>query len=96
MKLKISFQNQRDCTISEHGFESVVVDVLIDIERFKHVQRMAKVYIPRGGCITYENGEKMRSTDYRVDVNDGHDPVPVGVKFGLNDPHAVVRVRVVE
>ena len=80
----------------EHGFEGMVVNVLIYIVGRKDIERVSKVYLPRNNRITSEDWEKVCSTDYGVQVNDRHNPISVAIKIGLDNPHPVIRVRVLE
>lgn len=80
----------------EHCFKSVVVNVLVNIESREDVERMAKIGFPRSSHIAPEDWKKVSGTDYRVHMYDRHDPIPIGVKVRLNDPHPIIRVWVIE
>jgi len=74
----------------------MVIDVLVYIEGSKDVERVAEVYLPRNSCITFKDWEKVSGTDNRVHMYDGHNPILFVVEIGFDNPHPVVRVRVVE
>lgn len=57
---------------------------------------MTEVYLPWNGGIDSEDWEKVCATNYGVNMNDRHDPIPVGVEIRFDNPHAVVRVWVIE
>ena len=79
-----------------HSFESVVIDVLVYVEGCKDVKCVAEVNLPWNGYITSKDREEVSSTDYRVHVYNGHNPILVVVEIGFDNPHAVVGVGVVE
>jgi hypothetical protein len=74
----------------------MVVNVLVHIESFENVKRVAEVYLPRNSGITSEDWNKVHGTDDRINVNDAHDPIPVVVKVRLDNPHAGVWVRIIK
>ena len=80
----------------KNRLECMVVNILVHIERFKYVKSLAKVNISRNGNISCEDREKVCAADHRIDMNNRHEPISIAIKFGLNNPHAVVRIRVTE
>lgn len=74
----------------------MVVYVFIDIEGRKNVEGVAKVKVPRDSCITFEDREEVRGTDYGVSVYHGHNPVPIAIEVGLHNPQPIVRIRFIE
>ena len=74
----------------------MVVNILVYIEGRKDVERVAEVSFPGNGRITSEDWEKVCGTNYGVKMDDRHHPIPVNIKIGFNDPHAVVRIRVIK
>lgn len=80
----------------EHGFESVVVDILVYVEGCEDIKRVAKVNLPQDGGIAPEDWEKMSGTDNGVDVHNRHDTVSAAIELGFDNPHAVVGVGVIE
>jgi len=74
----------------------MIVNVLIYIEGREDVECVAKVNFPWNSCIACEDWEKVSATDHRVYMHNRHDPIFVAIKIGFDNPHTVVRVRVVE
>ena len=74
----------------------MVVNVLVNIEGSKGIECATKVDFSWNGYIASEDWEKVSSTDYGIHMYNGHDPIPITVKIRFDDPHAVVRVRIVE
>ena len=74
----------------------MVINILVHIESCEDVECVAEVDISWNKDIAFENWEKVCSADYRVHMNDGHDPIPVTVEIRLDDPHAVVGIGIVE
>ena len=97
--MKITFEKLADkgiqCTALK-GLKGVVINILVNIEGCENVERVAKVNIPRDGCITSEDREKVRATNYTVDMDHRHDAVPGPIDIRLDNPHPVVWVGLVE
>lgn len=74
----------------------MVVNVLVYIEGRKDVKGVAKVDLPWNGCIAFEDREEVGSADHGVYMYNGHDPISVDVMIRFNDPHTIIRVRVVK
>ena len=80
----------------EHGLESVIIDILIYIEGREDVERVRKVNFPWDSRITCKDWEEVSGAYDRVHMYNGHDPVPVAVEIGFDNPHTVVRVGAVK
>lgn len=74
----------------------MVVNILVYIEGSENVKRVAEVSFPWDSCVAPEDWEKVCSTNYGVNMDHRHNPIPVNIKIRFNDPHAVVGVWVVE
>ena len=82
--------------ILKHGLESMIVNILVYIEGREDVEGVAKIYFSWDRCITPKDWKEVCSTDSRVNMDDGHDSVPIGVKIRLDNPHSIVWVRVIK
>ena len=80
----------------EQSFKSMVIDILVHIESREDVECLTEVNLPRNNRITFEDWEKVCRTNYRVHIDNGHDPITVAIEIGLDNPHAVVGVGIVE
>jgi len=74
----------------------MVIDKFVHIEGSKDVKCMAKVNLPWNHCVMAEDRKEVRTADYGVDMDDGHHPGAIVTNVGFDNPHAVVRVGVVE
>ena len=74
----------------------MIVNILIYIEGCKDIERVAEIHLPWNGYVTTEDGEKVSGPDNGVNVDNRHDSIPVSIETGLNDPHAIVGVRVIK
>lgn len=74
----------------------MIINILIHIESCKDIKRVTEVYLSRNSCVTSENWEKVCGTYHGVNVDNGHDPILALIEIGLDDPHPVVRVGVIE
>ena len=84
------------CMVLKQSLERVVVSVFIDIERFKNIKRVAEVDISWNRRIALEDWEEVHSADYRVNVDHGHNSIPIAVSIGFYNPHPIVRIWFVE
>ena len=57
---------------------------------------MRKVDLPWDYCIVSKDWEKVCSMDYQVQMDERHDPVPIAIEIGFNNPHTIVRIRIIE
>ena len=80
----------------EHNFESMVVYVFIFIEGSKDVECVAEANLPWNSYIASEDWKKMSGTDYGINMHNRHDSIFVAVEIRLDNPHAVVRVGIIE
>ena len=74
----------------------MIVNVFIYIERCKDVKCVAEVYLPGNSGIPSKDRKEVCGTNHGINMNNVHDLIPVVVEIRLNDPHAVVRVGVIE
>ena len=74
----------------------MIIDILVHIESREDVECVAKVNLPWNRCIALKNWEKVCGVDYRIHMNDRHDPILVTIEIGFNNPHAIVRIRIIE
>jgi len=74
----------------------MVVYVLIYIEGCEDIECLTEINLPRNNHTRFEDREEVCCTDYRVRVDNGHDPITPAIKVRLDDPHTVVGIGVVE
>ena len=72
----------------------MVVNIPVYVEGGKDIKRVAIVNVPWDDIRIFEDREEVCGTNNGIDVNDGHDAVPVAVEIRFHNPHTVVGVRV--
>jgi hypothetical protein len=74
----------------------VVVYVLIEVKGLEYIERAGESDLSWDGGFVLENWQKMSGADDRINVHDGHDPVPVVIVVRFEDPQSVVWVWISE
>ena len=80
----------------KQSFKGVVINVLVDVEGCENIKRMAKVNVPRNGCVAFKDWKEVHGMDDTVNIDYRHDPVPIVIGIWLNDPHPIVWISLVK